>query len=282
MDPRRLATFLSIYPAQPATALWRAIEVGALARHGLPRGLGLDLGCGDGTVTSTLFRETGARNMVGVDSDHTEVAGAARFPFYKRLHVCAGSQVPEDAGTFDFVLANSVLEHITDLDATIAEVVRLLRAGGRFIFTVPSPAFHANLGGSFMPWVSRATYTSRLDRRLAHLRYLSIDEWTTLCARHGLSIITHCSFVTRKETQRWETVGRFTSGLLHGTSLRTRSPLAIQRFLGLSKLQRSVPLPRPLAAALGRFLALGLPANSDSSARDCLGSCLLIEAARDS
>jgi len=51
-----LASFVGAYPAQPATAFWRAIEIGVLARRGLPVGLGLDLGCGDGILTDILLR----------------------------------------------------------------------------------------------------------------------------------------------------------------------------------------------------------------------------------
>ena len=64
-----LASFVGAYPAQPATAFWRAIEIGVLARRGLPEGLGLDLGCGDGILTDILLRQTGPRTLVGVDVD---------------------------------------------------------------------------------------------------------------------------------------------------------------------------------------------------------------------
>jgi hypothetical protein len=36
---------------QPATAIFRAIELPALIGHGIQQGLGIDIGCGDGKLT---------------------------------------------------------------------------------------------------------------------------------------------------------------------------------------------------------------------------------------
>jgi SAM-dependent methyltransferase len=147
-NARLLSDFVAAYPAQPATAYWRAIEIGALVRLGLPEGLGLDLGWGDGILTDILLRHAGVRQLVGVD-----LGREIRFCFQGIAPVNA---IPEASGTFDFVLANSVLEHIPGLDGTIAESARVLRQGGRFLFTVPGPAFHANLRGPLWPGVERS------------------------------------------------------------------------------------------------------------------------------
>ena len=49
-----LRSFLCLYPFQPATALWRWFEVEVLLRVPMPRGLVLDLGCGDGKLTQIV------------------------------------------------------------------------------------------------------------------------------------------------------------------------------------------------------------------------------------
>lgn len=277
-----LDVFVGAYPAQPATAFWRAIEIGVLARRGLPEGLGLDLGCGDGILTDILLRHTGARTLVGVDPDPLETEAAARFPFYRRVHTCPGDRIPEPDASFDFVLSNSVLEHIPDLEATIAEVARLLRKDGRFVFTVPGPGFHDNLAGSVLPFVDRVTYIGTIDRRLAHRHYLSPAQWRAMCARNGLVLDACRGYLDGRETRRWETLSRMTGGLLYAVFGERRRPIEIQRRLGARDLQNKTRLPAPMARALAGLLSVGVPVDANASAWIApeSASCLLVEGHR--
>jgi hypothetical protein len=43
--------FLQGYITQPATAVFREIELPALIGQGIQQGLGIDIGCGDGKLT---------------------------------------------------------------------------------------------------------------------------------------------------------------------------------------------------------------------------------------
>ncbi|MEA3021327.1 MAG: hypothetical protein QOK01_179 [Alphaproteobacteria bacterium] len=277
-----LASFVGAYPAQPATAFWRAIEIGVLARRGLPEGLGLDLGCGDGILTDILLRQTGPRTLVGVDVDPLETQAAARFPFYRRVHACPGNSIPEPDASFDFVLSNSVLEHIPDLETTIAEIARLLRMDGRFVFTVPGPGFHRNLAGSVLPFTDRTTYLGTIDRRLAHHHYLSPADWSAICGRNGLVLDTCLGYLDGRETRRWETLSRVTGGLLYSLFGEIRRPIEIQRRLGARDLQNKTRLPVRMARALARLLSLGVAvdANASSWIEPDLASCFLVEGHR--
>jgi SAM-dependent methyltransferase len=277
-----LVSFVSSYPAQPATAFWRAIEIGMLARRGLPEGLGLDLGCGDGILTDILLRETGSRTLVGVDVDPLETEAAARFPFYQRVHTCPGSSIPEPDASFDFVLSNSVLEHIPDLEATIAEASRLLRKGGRFVFTVPGPGFHRNLAGSVLPFADRTSYLDTLDRRLAHHHYLSPSDWNAMCSRNGLVLDACLGYLDGRETRRWETLSRMTGGLLYSLFGEVKRPIEIQRRLGARDLQNKAHLPAPMARALARLVSAGVPVDANASRwiEPEHASCFLVEGHR--
>ena len=266
-----LADFVSRYPAQPATAFLRGIEIDRLATAIAPHGLGLDLGCGDGILTDILFARAGVTpQLVGVDIDPLETAAAAAYPFYDRIHTCAAQAIPEADATFDYVISNSVLEHIPDLDGVIAEVSRVLKPGGTFWFTVPGPGFRENMRGAVLPGCSRDHYLDDLDRRLAHFHYLSPADWKTLCATHALEVDTVDGYLDRGETQRWETLSRMTGGLLHSLTFGRSRPIEIQRMLKLRSLQNHAALPRPLAAAIARIIASGI---GDS---DGAPSCLLV------
>ena len=280
MNKELLASFIGAYPAQPATAFWRAIEIDVLARRGLPEGLGLDLGCGDGILTDILLRQTGPRSLVGVDVDPLETQAATRFPFYRRIHTCSADAIPEPDGSFDFVLSNSVLEHIPDLEATIAEVGRLLRRSGRFVFTVPGPGFHRNLAGSVLPHVARTKYPEVLDRRLAHRHYLSPAEWQAMCERNGLALDTCIGYLDERETRAWERALRH-GGLLYSVFGEGQRPIEIQRSLGARELQNKSRLPKPVAQALARCVSIGVPADRNAAEIEPdLASCFLLEGHR--
>ena len=259
-------TFTAAYPAQPATAFWRAIEIGALASRDIPSGLGLDLGCGDGLLTRILLDRIGPRRLVGIDLDPLETEAARNFPFYEEIHVCSADAMPLADARFDFVISNSVLEHIPPLEGTIAEVGRVLKPGGRFFFTVPGPGFHANLAGALMPWSGRDDYLAQLDRRLAHFHYLSPADWEAMLGRHDLVLDTCLGYLDRKETRRWETLSRMTGGLLYSLFGGTARPIEIQRKLGARDVQNRRGLPPAVARPMARLMRAGVPVATDAPA----------------
>ncbi|MDT8757307.1 class I SAM-dependent methyltransferase [Sphingomonas psychrotolerans] len=275
-------TFTAAYPAQPATAFWRAIEIGALASRNIPQGLGLDLGCGDGLLTHILLERIGPRRLVGIDLDPLETEAARRFPFYERVLTCSADAIGEPDGSFDFVISNSVLEHVPPLEGTISEVGRLLKPGGRFFFTVPGPGFHDNLRGGLLPGSDRSAYLEELDRRLAHFHYLSRDDWAAMLGRHGLSLDSCLGYLDRTETRRWETLSRMTGGLLYSVFGQTSRPIEIQRKLGIRSMQNAGRLPAIFAAPLARVMRAGVDVDLCEPEWTDIeqASCLLIEGRR--
>ena len=249
------------------------MEVDRLVAHGLPKGRGLDLGCGDGLLTRIVLDEGGRRQLVGVDPDPAEAEQARRLGIYEAVHVAGGAAVPEPDASFDWVLSNSVLEHIPEIEPVLAEVGRLLKPGGAFILTVPSTGFHESLRGPLVPGASRVAYLSRLDRRLAHHRYWGPDEWRVALAAHGLRVTTATGYMNTAQVRRWESISRFTAGVLYTLTARRRQPIDIQRGLGLRKAGRRMPraVARPLASVLGA----GMDGSGSGAA------CLLVEAVRE-
>ena len=98
----------------------------------------LDVGCGDGQL-SRLATQQGASLVVGIDPTWNQLTVArerAGGPVYGRSGAAA---LPFPDETFDAVVACLVFEHIRDVDDAIAEVARVLRAGGRFCFFLNHP-----------------------------------------------------------------------------------------------------------------------------------------------
>lgn len=284
ISPRLLDANLRIAPHQPATSLWRAVEIGhLLAADALPHGgRGLDLGCGDGSITQLVGQELAAEwDLVGLDPDEEELALAAKLGLYSALHMAQGDAIPEADASFDFVFSNSVLEHVPNLEGVLDEVARVTRPGGRIVATVPTPAVHRLLRGPGLLGRlatgahDRRSYLEAIDRRVAHVNLWAEERWRLELGARGLDVQLASTYMWSAELRRWEVLANLTAGLLVRTVGRGRQPIEIQRSLGL---RRSTP-PAGLTAlgrAIGHVAALGVDGVDDGRG----GGCLLLVAVR--
>jgi SAM-dependent methyltransferase len=97
----------------------------------------LDVGCGPGYVAAAAA-ERGARSS-GLDFSREMIAIARKmFPQIEFREGDAQNLSFSDA-TFDRVLANFALLHVSDPERACAEAFRVLKSGGRFGFTVWAP-----------------------------------------------------------------------------------------------------------------------------------------------
>ena len=88
----------------------------------------LDLGCGDGQLTSKIVA-LGAE-VVGVDASEAMIAAAHSRGIDARL---VNAEALSFAAEFDAVFSNAALHWVRDQDAMLAGVRRALRPGGRFV-----------------------------------------------------------------------------------------------------------------------------------------------------
>ncbi|MGO9037077.1 MAG: methyltransferase domain-containing protein [Steroidobacteraceae bacterium] len=99
----------------------------------------LDIGCGLGVIDELLVRQYRARSVVGIDIDpallndmqrRIERAGLASRIRGQKVDV---GPLPFPAASFDVVFSKDSMVQIPDKPAIYAEVLRVLRPGGRFI-----------------------------------------------------------------------------------------------------------------------------------------------------
>jgi SAM-dependent methyltransferase len=89
----------------------------------------LDLGCGIGHS----YRELAPRETVGVDLESRVLAGQARETYAADMR-----SLPFESRSFASVLSVHSLEHVPDPELVLAEVVRILKPGGRAVFVTPN------------------------------------------------------------------------------------------------------------------------------------------------
>ncbi|HEX2826074.1 MAG TPA: class I SAM-dependent methyltransferase [Burkholderiales bacterium] len=101
----------------------------------------LDFGCDDGAFLASL---TGVPELYGCDINPERVERArANVPRGKFVVVGATPETPFEDNFFDAVTLLSVLEHVPDERALLAEIHRILKPGGRAIVLVPHKGLFA-------------------------------------------------------------------------------------------------------------------------------------------
>jgi SAM-dependent methyltransferase len=151
----------------------------------------LDLGCGDGHFASVAFPRP---ITAGIDPAGGMLREAQGWGAYRLLSQSVGSALPFADGHFVTVISNSVLEHIPDVDAVLAEVYRVLAEGGRFIFCVPSDHFTGMLLFSQLfrrlrlKALARA-YERYFNRMARHYHCDGPQVWQARLVRAGLHLV---------------------------------------------------------------------------------------------
>jgi SAM-dependent methyltransferase len=189
---RDLRDFVSSYLRQAPlfAAVVRGVEC-ALLREAEPFAAPvLDLGCGDG-----LFAKVACSQLpdVGLDPGWEPLQEAASRNAHRAM--CSGSatELPFPAASFQTIICNSVIEHIPDLEGTLAECHRVLQPGGRLLITTPSHHFGPMLLGSraLRGLGMRALaerYARWFNAHSLHFHTDSLDTWQARLSRHGFAV----------------------------------------------------------------------------------------------
>ena len=226
--------------AVPSNVSYR---IGRLQQLGILSGDWLDCGCADGGYTAAL-RAAGATSVTGVDPVEDRIAQAQERAQeqsgIKFLHA-SGDALPFPDDSFDGVLLNEVMEHVTDEVAVLHEIRRVLRSGGHLVIMSPSRWFpfegHGmQVGDSvlhmpvpFLPWVPKA-----IGQRFMRARNYWPHELSALVSNQGFWVTQVGSVLPVFEVYPW-LPGPIVQQYRKAVPVLQRTPV-IRQFLGVSVL----------------------------------------------
>ena len=134
----------------------------------------LEVGCGTGffMLNLQLGGVIAAGHVTDLSEKMVEVAlrNAENLDLELEGRVADAESIPYPDDSFDLVVGHAVLHHIPDLDQALREVLRVLRPGGRFVFTGEP----TRQGDYVARRLSQLTWG--VTRRLTHLPGLR-DKW---------------------------------------------------------------------------------------------------------
>ena len=106
-----------------------------------PRGLTLDVGCGEGRLTRELT--TRGYDVAGFDASEMLIEEARTADPSGRYEVAQIDALPVADGAAELAVCVNVLPHIHDLAAAAAELARVLAPGGTLLIGTIHPIAHA-------------------------------------------------------------------------------------------------------------------------------------------
>jgi SAM-dependent methyltransferase len=164
-------------PEDPEPWAWRRRRALLLA-EARPGERVLDLGCGAGRFVAAL-RDAGA-DPVGIEVAEAALERARRVAPDADLRLAEpDGALPLEHGSIDLVWCSEVLQHVPDTSHLLLEVRRVLRRGGRLLFTVP---YHGRAHGAV---VALTRFDAHFDPLGHRVRFYTRRSLKTTLHRSG-------------------------------------------------------------------------------------------------
>jgi ubiquinone/menaquinone biosynthesis C-methylase UbiE len=147
----------------------------------------LDVGCGPGSLTEALGEVVGPDHVSAVEPSESFAAATAERVPAADVQIGAAESLPWPADTFDVALAQLVVNFMTDADAGVAEMRRVVRPGG----TVAACTWDYSDGMTMLRtfWAAALSLDPKTPDEARTMRYMDPDSLRELWLRAGVKAV---------------------------------------------------------------------------------------------
>jgi SAM-dependent methyltransferase len=180
----------------------------------------LDIGCG--RQAPNLMKLKGrARTLIGIDTVDFEVSA----PDLALLNESAFDMTSIASGTVDVAYSRSVMEHLDTVDAAYAEIHRVLKPSGKYIFLTPNFWDYTSLISYVIPNFLHGKLMKFVEGRTER------DTFPTFYRSNTYYRIRRNSSKYRFAIQSFQYLGQYPSAFLFN-DLMFRAAVRYEKFLG--------------------------------------------------
>jgi len=198
-------------------------------------------GCGVGMYLDHLGKHI--NHIYGMDIEFERLQAAKTRD--TRLVCGASENLPLPTNSFDLVLSHEVLEHVTDDQAAINEIVRVLRPGGRLVLFCPNRGYPFETHGIYwrgkyhfgnIPLINYLPCRIR-DRLAPHVRVYSRQDLARLFEHLPVRIIQRMTIFGAYDNliARWPHIGKWLRNILQSLEKTPLQRVGLSHFWVVEK-----------------------------------------------
>lgn len=159
--------FMNVYPGCVYSPFIKGYELELFKKCEMEEPI-LEVAIGDGYFSSLLFASKNKKLTFGADLIYGTLKSAAKYNHCENLLIMDAAQIPLPDNSMGTVIMNNLMHHMPDRSAVLKEVSRVLKTGGRFIFT------ENTMGWSLFSWEQLLLRRLRLNALADYALKLSL------------------------------------------------------------------------------------------------------------
>ena len=205
------------------------------------KGAILEDGCGVGMYMARFQGHT--PRVYGLEYDYERAQDALKVS--PLVLNGAGEHLPYPANSFDLILSHEVLEHVQDDRQSAAEIVRVLKPGGRAVIFVPNIGYPFETHGIYWggkyhfgnkPLVNYLPRTLR-NKLAPHVNVYSTSQVKALFSGQPCKVVEHRVIFGAYDNliARFGPLAKALRGLLQGLEKTPLSALGLSHYLVIEK-----------------------------------------------
>jgi SAM-dependent methyltransferase len=193
---------------RPWLPFLKAVEGDAFSKYELTPTV-LDLACGDGTFTISIYDR---KINVGLDLEMESLTRASGK--YHSTTQADATRLPFKEKTFQMIISSCAVEHIPNLKDLLLEIYKALKPEGKFIFSVPSVHFgnmllKTRLLKALGLEKQADEYVKDKNCRSVHIHLYELKEWEAILTSCNFKLLSHEYCLSNKVMLLWSFMTSF-------------------------------------------------------------------------